>query len=201
MLTTGRAGSTTFARASQHIDGMTAGHETRARYLTGRLDYPDNHIEADNRLVWFLGGLDRLFDDADTHYVYLTRDPDATALSYRERWHIRVSIVRAFYHGMLMQREKPAPDQALLACRRFIDAVDDNVRFFLKGRSNWSLVRLENIEEDFLAFMRDAGLHGDMTAIRAELGAKRNVSKRDKKKGTGLRRLLTRFSSSKIDLP
>ncbi|MFO8086269.1 MAG: hypothetical protein R6T91_00500, partial [Bacteroidales bacterium] len=56
----------------KHLDGMTAGHETNRQKIDSRLDYPDNHVEVDNRLVWFLGGLDKRYDDGNTFYVYLT---------------------------------------------------------------------------------------------------------------------------------
>ena len=62
ILNSGRCGSTTWIRACTHIDNFSAGHETRS-HLSGdaRLDYPDRHIEADNRLSWLLGRLDRQY--------------------------------------------------------------------------------------------------------------------------------------------
>jgi ferritin-like protein len=48
----------TFIRACQHITNYTAGHETRSTLLgEARVAYPDQHIEADNRLSWMLGKL------------------------------------------------------------------------------------------------------------------------------------------------
>lgn len=201
VLTTGRAASTTFAEAAALIDGMTAGHETHKGMVEGRLDYPDNHIESDNRLVWFLGSLDRLYDDADTFYVYLHRDPERVARSYRERWHITVSIVRAFYHAFLMNREKPDPERALQACRLFVTTVEDNIRFFLRDRRNWAEVRVESLEQDFFRFMDQAGLSGDREKISAVLNSVRNISKRQGKGNNVLRRLQAKFSSTKLDMP
>lgn len=61
VLCTGRSGSKTFIKACNHITNYTCGHESRAKRakLESRLnlDYPPNHIEADNRLSWFLGRL------------------------------------------------------------------------------------------------------------------------------------------------
>ncbi len=200
VLTTGRAASATFAEAAALIDGMTAGHETHRGMVEGRLDYPDSHVESDNRLVWFLGSLDRLYDDADTFYVYLHRDPERVARSYRERWHITVSVVRAFYHAFLMNRDKPDPERALQACRLFVATVEDNIRFFLRHRRNWAEVRVESLEQDFFAFMQQAGLTGDREKISAVLSSIRNVSKRQGKGSAILRRFQARFSSRKLDL-
>ncbi|MCC1495980.1 hypothetical protein [Alcanivorax sp. 1008] len=200
VLTTGRAASTTFAEACTHINGMTAGHETHKGMVEGRLDYPDNHIESDNRLVWFLGSLDRLYADEQTFYVHLVRDPEKVASSYRERWHITVSVVRAFYHAFLMNRKKPDAETALQACRLFVDTVEDNIRFFLKGRDNWIDVRVESLEEDFFRFMDKAGLQGDRAAISAILNRVSNVSKRKGKRRGLFSRLQARLSSKKLDI-
>lgn len=200
VLTTGRAASTTFASACSHIEGMSTGHESRRAMIEGRLDYPDQHIEVDNRLAWFLGSLDSLYADPKTFYVHLTRDPEQVARSYRERWHIRVSAVRAFYHGVLMHRHKPTPDEALRACRLFVETVNDNIRFFLRQRDNWVTVRLEHLETDFFHFMDQAGLTGDREKIADVLRQASNISKRRHKK-TGLwTRLRYRLSRNKLDL-
>lgn len=201
VLTTGRAASATFSEAAALIDGMTAGHETHRGMVDGRLDYPDNHIESDNRLVWFLGSLDRLYDDADTFYVYLHREPESVARSYLERWHITVSVVRAFYHGILMHKNKPDAERALAACRLFVTTVDDNIRFFLKHRQNWAEVRLGSLEADFFQFMDKAGLRGDRDKIAAALRHRSNASKRQGKRRGWLGRLQARFSANKLNLP
>ncbi|MEW8461604.1 MAG: hypothetical protein AB2653_14955 [Candidatus Thiodiazotropha endolucinida] len=74
ILNAGRCGSTTFVQACQHISNYSAAHESRST-LTGkqRLSYPDNHIEADNRLCWLLGRLEREYGN-DAYYVHLTRN-------------------------------------------------------------------------------------------------------------------------------
>jgi hypothetical protein len=62
VLCTGRSGSLTYIRACSHITNYTAGHETGSRKLgDDRFSYPDNHIEADNRLSWFPGTLEELY--------------------------------------------------------------------------------------------------------------------------------------------
>ena len=79
ILNTGRCGSTTFIRACQHISNFTATHESRSGLIgEERLNYPDNHIEADNRLSWFLGRLDRKYGD-NAFYLHMSRDRSQTA--------------------------------------------------------------------------------------------------------------------------
>ena len=81
VLNTGRCGSTTFIKACQHIQNFTASHESRSVFTGNqRLAYPRNHIEADNRLSWFLGKLDQEYGD-NAVYVHLLRDRAATARS------------------------------------------------------------------------------------------------------------------------
>ncbi len=198
VLTTGRAASKTFAYACKHLDGMTAGHETNRQKIDSRLDYPDNHVEVDNRLVWFLGGLDKRYDDGNTFYVYLTRDADKVVESYLSRWHLKVSINRAFYHGILMNPKKPDIDTARKSCRLFVETVDENIHYFLKNRRNWSHVRVEHLERDFFDFMKNAGLTGDSDIIAAALGNIKNVNKKKYKKKGWARKLFVRFSSRKL---
>ena len=78
ILNTGRCGSSTFIKACHHITNYTSGHETMSsQVLDARLGYSENHIEADNRLSWFLGRLDQKFG-SEAFYVHLSRDKSAT---------------------------------------------------------------------------------------------------------------------------
>lgn len=80
-LTAGRTGSTTFIEACQHATNYTAAHESgKGIVLADRLRFPDQHIEADNRLTWFLGPLGERYPDAI--YVHLVRDREAVARSW-----------------------------------------------------------------------------------------------------------------------
>ena len=86
VLCTGRCGSTTFIESCRHIRNFSCAHESRTRLLGNeRLAYPPNHIEADNRLSWFLGRLDREYGD-DAFYVHLVRNTKDVARSYARRF-------------------------------------------------------------------------------------------------------------------
>ncbi len=199
MLTTGRAASKTFAHACQFIDGMTSAHESNCGQILSRLDYPDNHIEVDNRLVWFLGGLDKRYQDRDTYYVYLTRDNDKIVESYLSRWHLSVSIVRAFYHGVLMIPKKPDIATARESCRLFVQTVDENICYFLANRSNWSHVSVENLEQDFFKFLEKAGLSGNRQALSKAISNVHNLNKKKYVKSGWLRSLRNYFSSRRLN--
>lgn len=195
VLTTGRSGSTTFAEACTHIEGMTSGHEIHAGMINGRLEYPDNHIESDNRLVWFLGTLDHMYDDENTFYVHLTRDHEKIARSYRDRWQGAICVARHFYHGILMCRKKPDMESALDTCRLLVDTVHDNVTFFLSRRQNWVTVRMESLEEDFFKFMDAAGVQGDRDKILGALRTVKSGNKYARKKKGLLYKLRSLYSS------
>lgn len=177
VLTTGRAASTTFAQACVHLEGMTASHESRSQLIEGRLDYPDNHVEVDNRLAWFLGSLDRLYDDADTFYVWLRRDRAAVSQSYSKRWFVRQSLVRAFHHGILMRKGVPTAPERLDSCDLCMRTIEDNIEFFLKGRSNSCVVTVENLQEDFQRFVQRVGLPCDLERALAALTVVTNLNK------------------------
>lgn len=195
VLTTGRAASKTFAYACRHLDGMSAAHESNGGKIAFRLEYPDNHVEVDNRLVWFLGGLDKRYKDEETFYVHLTRNADRVVESYLVRWHLTISITRAFYHGILMNPKKPDVATARESSLLFTETVDENIRFFLKNRSNWARVRVEHLEQDFFEFMKKAGLTGDVDKISQVLGHIKNENKKKYRKKGRVKKILSIFSS------
>src|ERR1051326_4527845 len=85
VLSTGRCGSQTFAKACRHMTNFFATHESNSPvlhagvlqpYLSLRL--PDQHIEVDNRLSWFLGTLEKQYGD-NAYYVHLLRRREEVA--------------------------------------------------------------------------------------------------------------------------
>jgi hypothetical protein len=157
VLCCGRCGSTTFAQAASYAQNFTSGHETRAGLLgSHRLDYQDHHIEVDNRLAWFLGALDREYGKA-AYYVHLTRDPEAIAKSYNQRWHLRGTIMRGYSESILIEARADPIDM----CRDYVATVSENISFFLRDKPNVVHVRLENIQEDFAKFWDWIGAAGD----------------------------------------
>ncbi len=172
VLNTGRCGSTTFIRACEHMRNYSAGHETRI-HLPGpaRLDYPENHVEADNRLCWMLGRLEERYGD-NAFYVHLHRDPEATAASFARR--AGFGIMRAWREGVLLGAEEDADPLAL--ARDYVDAVEANIRLFLKNKSRQMEVRLEQALEDFPRFWAAIDAQGDLQAALAEWRVRHNAS-------------------------
>lgn len=172
VLSTGRCGSTTFIEACRHITNFTAAHESRARIAgPDRLKYPDRHIEADNRLSWFLGRLDREFGDR-AFYVHLRRDDRKTAASLLNRYH--GGIMRAYSAGILMR--KNARHEPLTVCLDYCDTVNTNIECFLKDKSHVLTMTLETAKADFRAFWERIGAEGDLNAALAEWDVRHNPS-------------------------
>ena len=166
VLTAGRTASTTFAAASRHIKGFTAGHETRTgRFFDDRIAYPDNHIEVDNRLAFFLGALDQKYGD-EAYYVHLMREPAKVAASYRKRWYYRWSIVRAFYVNILMADPVAIGDYEK-ACEFYVETNRRNIESFLKDKTNVFEFRLERAAENFAEFVDWLGQECDPEGYRA----------------------------------
>ena len=164
VLNTGRCGSTTFIAACRHISNYSAGHETRSRLTAAqRLAYPDNHIEADNRLSWFLGRLDERFGDA-AFYVHLTRDREQAAESFARRSHF--GIMQAYRDGILLGGEAGATPYELAL--DYLDTVEANIELFLRDKSNKMAFRLEHARHDFSRFWDRLGAEGDLAAALTE---------------------------------
>ncbi|QSE98407.1 hypothetical protein [Fulvivirga lutea] len=177
ILCTGRCGSTTFIRACKFIENFTSGHETLSREIGNRrFAYSENHIEADNRLSWFLGELEERFGDK-AFYVHLTRDKDKTVNSFNKRWDGTVSIIRAFSAGILMKKnEMLTDDEKLHICEYYYDTVNRNISHFLKNKTNKMAICLENIENDFELFWKSINAKGDMDVAVKKFKTKYNQS-------------------------
>lgn len=171
VLSTGRAGSTTFTKACSHITNYTSAHESRVGMVgTERLEYPPNHIESDNRLSWLLGRLQERYGN-DAFYVHLIRDRDATARSFDLRWDWRHSIIRAYVQGVLC-----SDDCNHDACLDYWDTVNANIRVFTANRPNVATVRLEHAVEDFAIFWDQIGAEGNKDAALRQWGIQHNAT-------------------------
>ncbi|SEH04183.1 hypothetical protein [Candidatus Venteria ishoeyi] len=173
ILNTGRCGSTTFIKACQHIDNYTAAHESRLRYIgRQRLAYPEQHIEADNRLSWLLGRLEQAYGD-QAFYVHLRRNPAQTADSFAKR--SQFGVMRAYKEGFLLGGEKnqSARDIAL----DYIDSIDSNIALFLKDKSRQMDFHLESAQADFTRFWHEIGASGDLQQALMEWDVTYNASR------------------------
>lgn len=172
VLSPGRSGSATFAEACTHMTNYTAGHETRSGLVTGRFDYPDNHIEVDNRLTWMLGGLAAASAPED-RYVWLKRDNHSVIASFVRRWesNYRASIIKAFAHGIIQRRADWDDREAVV--RFYVEAVEANIAEFLKAKDHM-VVKLGT--SDFDRFWDWIGAQGDRNAANETWATVHNAS-------------------------
>ena len=175
VLSTGRCGSTTFAKACHKMTNYTAAHESKRREHDPRdsvryrsLAYPASHIEIDNRLSWFLGGLDETYG-AEAFYVHLLRDQDAVATSYARRWENKnANIILPFAWGIqthpydhaIKMREQARFEIA----RHYWETVNSNIRQFLKDKPHQMTMWLDDIKPGFEEFWHHIGAKGDLNA-------------------------------------
>lgn len=179
VLSTGRCGSMTFARACHHIQNFTSAHESRSgRIKHDRFNYPENHIESDNRLAWFLGRLERCYGD-DAFYVHLKRAQKATASSYAKRLY-RGGIIHTYRNGILMgsRNQHSAMEISLDYC----DTVNTNIELFLRDKTHKMEFDIENAKQDFEKFWSLVGAEGDINASLAEFEVTHNATKAPKKR-------------------
>ena len=179
ILCSGRSGSSAFIEACQYITNYTASHESRVREVgEERFGYPDDHIEADNRLSWFLGEMDSKFGDRP-YYVHLKRDRDKVARSYMKRYYQPESIIDAFSGGIGMKPPAAQDRKTLLQlCYDYVDTVHANIDLFLKDKTHVLDIQLESIEEDFVRFWEWIGAEGDLQKALDEFRVRHNASAR-----------------------
>lgn len=173
VLNTGRCGSTTFIKACAHISNYTSAHESLAAHIgEARLQYPGNHIEADNRLSWYLGRLDSLYGK-EAFYVHLTRNEEETAVSYARRY--GTGIMEGYSKGILIEHELDETSADL--ARDYCHTVTKNIELFLRDKPKQMAFRLEDASRDFATFWSEIEAEGDFDAAQGEFSQKYNPSK------------------------
>lgn len=172
VLCTGRCGSVTFAKACGHFTNYSAGHETNRASGPARLAYPAGHIEIDNRLAWFLGGLEERYGD-EALYVHLVRDERQVAASYDRRWHHHGSLIRGFSEGICGH---PLPEPA--AAADLVTAMNANIRAFLRDKTHVITGDIDEVQAWFPRFATAIGAAGDLAAAVAEFGSRHNASEK-----------------------
>jgi hypothetical protein len=188
VLSPGRSGSLTFIRACEHITNYSAAHESRIGVIgPARLDYPERHIESDNRLSWFLGRLERTYG-ADAYYVHLLRDRSAVAQSYARRAHggIMRGYRKDIYQGV------PGDVGSVQVAEDYVRTVDDNIELFLKDKPLVMRFELEKAAPAFLSFWEWIGAEGDLEAALSEFEIRHNSSASGSTAPKTLRRRLAR---------
>ncbi|GBE12430.1 hypothetical protein BMS3Abin13_00720 [bacterium BMS3Abin13] len=191
VLNTGRCGSTTFIQACKHITNYSCAHESRSAMLgEERLDYPVNHIEADNRLSWLLGRLDQKYGN-DAFYVHLMRNKKDTARSFTKRY--SSGIIKA-YRGDGILMGLPETIDSMAVSLDYCDTINTNIYLFLKDKSKKIIINLENIDQGFAEFWNLINAEGDLSAALAELKINYNATKLYQEGESNQRRLFQRIA-------
>jgi hypothetical protein len=171
VLCTGRCGSTTFIKACKHIKNYSSGHQSRCHLLgNARFSYKTDHIEADNRLSWLLGRLDKHYGD-DAFYVHLTRDLIDVARSFSDR---KFGIMEAYQKSGIIMGLRT--DNQLKVAADYCDTVTSNIEFFLKEKNNKMIFKLENAVIDFPIFCKHISADVEMEKALNEFKILHNAS-------------------------
>jgi hypothetical protein len=173
ILNTGRCGSVTFIHACKHIKNYSCGHETRTHCIAGdRLNYPDHHIEADNRLSWFLGRLEAKYGD-NAVYAHLKRNDNDVANSFTKRY--KSGIIKAYRDdGVLLGVSQKETPQSI--CLDYCNTVNSNIEMFLKNKSFKITLNLEDINTDFKKFCDLINADVDISIALSEFDNKYNAT-------------------------
>ena len=169
VLGTGRCGTSTFHAACTHIDNYTLGHETRNRNWRDRLTYPDNHIEIDHRLSFFLGTLGKQYPDA--FYVHLLRNPEAVAKSWSQRTGTDFGLMTNWPKAAFFRPKDITP---LDAARLMVESVNDNIESFLHDKPS-TTIWIEDPHEGFDEFWNTIRATGDRHSAQQALSYKYNA--------------------------
>lgn len=169
VLSPGRSGSKSFVEACKHLSNYSASHESRGGKLgEERFAFPQFHIEADNRLCWFLGPLSERFTDREVLYVHLKRDYEATVDSFLHRLQnstYRSSMISAFAQGVLMKPGDWTPEEEVEVVRLYVSTIHSNIELFLVTRNSIT-VELDDGGSSFDLVLDQISAEGNLTLTR-----------------------------------
>ena len=177
-LSTGRCGSTTFTASFSHATNYTSGHESRSKVIgPEHFDYPDQHIESDNRLSWLLGTLEKRYGDRAI-YVHLFRNKQEVVDSYVKRYSPELinGIMFGFGHGILTRPRLFTEDKLPALADMYVDTVTDNIEKFLSNKSKVIKMNMHDPISAFEKVWEMGEVQGDFEAARSEWTVKHNRS-------------------------
>lgn len=150
-----------------------------AKLASERIEFPDNHIEADNRLSWLLGRLDMRYGD-EAYYVWLKRDDRQVSESYSKRWGGGHLIMEGYCRSVLQFPESSNINRVEVASD-YVGTVDANIQLFLKDKTNGMIFRLENARADFERFWNWIGAEGNLSKALNEWERTYNATASEKR--------------------
>lgn len=164
---TGRCGSTTLAHACSHIRNFSTAHESGA-YLDW--SYPDQHIEIDNRLSWFLGDLHSRYGDA--LFVRLHRDHSKVVESFARRamYNSPGMLTEAYARGIVVP---PFRDPFQLA-EHLVSTIESNLELFFRIHVPVATIDIDDPIPNFRLFCTLLGAQGDLEQAEAEFQTRYN---------------------------
>lgn len=174
---TGRCGTVTFSKACRHISNYTSAHERMAQQpaVANRLKIPDNHIEVDPHLFYYLASIIQKYPDA--LFIHLTRDVDKVTRSQIRRPSTRTRGIGPLVSVCLQQNYWKMNDSHRREAIKFlVSSTIDNIRAILKTADNVAEVCIDDLHEWFPSFWKSIDAEGDLERAVAECKIKHNAS-------------------------
>jgi len=162
---TGRCSTVTFNKACSHIINYTSSHETNTSGLLGNnFIYPDNHIEIDPRMSYFLPLLKNKYPNSFWVHLQRERNSCITSLSRRR------SLIKygCFHLGT-------NTDNLKLLSEIYYDNTNELIKKLLADENHIHLWTHE-LEDSFDIFYNKINAKGDILECKKELKIKYNKS-------------------------
>lgn len=161
-LSPGRTATTSIVKVFSNVGAMTAGHETRVKetYET-RLNYPINHIEADNRLTFFMPQLTEKYGN-EAVLVIVVRDRKKIAASYSKRW-FKTNLPKLYAQGILLRDFSENTDTLL---EGMVDWMYDTIFFFSKFWGRVVIMDMDSPRSGLLALSEYIDFDVDAADLR-----------------------------------
>ena len=153
ILSPGRTATTTLSEAFSCVKGWSSAHESRSQLLGDeRVNYPEKHLEFDNRLTWFLPRLTKKYSSSAL-LVIVQKKQCRLASSYNKRWY-KMNIMKSYSQGILMRDLK---DNNLDVCKDYVSNVYEHLEYVSKDWMDCIYLDIDNPEEGVVGILNYIG--------------------------------------------
>lgn len=173
IISPGRTATSAMSKALSHVSGFTSLHESRVSFLQDeRINYPNFHIELDNRLSFYMPQLTKKYSKKESLLVIINRDRKSIAESYNKRWR-KINIMKAFSQGIHMRNLN---SNNIDVCLAYVNYVYETLDYFKNDWDNVLEVDFSNLNAAITQILKRINKIEDLDNVLNEMKNKSNLN-------------------------
>lgn len=173
IISPGRTATYAMSKAFSNVSDYTCAHESRVGFFNDqRINYPDNHIELDNRLSFYLPQLTRKYSKKNSLLVIVNRDRNSIAKSYNKRWR-KINIMKAFSQGIHMN---DLQSNNIDVCLAYVNYIYETIDYFKPQWDNVLEIEFSDLNFGIEQILKKINKINDLENVLEEMKNKSNLN-------------------------